>query len=154
LGDPGRLAVFAEKEYRQRSFLGRHPLFTFALAPLPLLVISWIAVVLPLFLVGYILSFFDAAGGNPRDYPYLTALGITLWSTLLMVIAPWATALLLCRIARQNAVNSRWPILAVGLVSIVCALFTASGSQATNDHFVADSPGNASFMVGFTLPMS
>src|SRR3954471_8394018 len=42
LGNPTQLALFAAEQYRARSFWGRHPVVTFVLGPLPMLVVSWI----------------------------------------------------------------------------------------------------------------
>src|SRR5262245_46923954 len=38
LGEPAQLALFAAEQYHARSFWGRHPVLTYLLAPLPLLV--------------------------------------------------------------------------------------------------------------------
>src|SRR5262249_53124449 len=45
LGEPAQLALFAGEQYHARSFWGRHPIVTFVLGPLPLLVMCWIATV-------------------------------------------------------------------------------------------------------------
>jgi hypothetical protein len=154
LGDPAQLAAFAEDTYRRRGFFGRHPIFTFLLAPLPLLVLSWIAILLPFFLVGSVLDFVGAQTGEPRDYPYLVAMGIVLWSWLIMAIAPLTTMLVLCRVARQNALNWRWAAAGNVLVATMCALLWAWGKQATNDHYIPNSSGNGCFMFGINLPTS
>ena len=38
LGEPAQLALFAAEKYHARSFWGRHPVVTFLIGPLPLLV--------------------------------------------------------------------------------------------------------------------
>jgi hypothetical protein len=154
LGDPTQLATFAEQTYRRRSFLGRHPIFTFLFAPLPLLLLSWIAILSPFFMIGFVLDSIGAQTGEPRDYPYLAALGIALWSWLIMAIAPLTTMLWLCRIARRNALKWRWAVTANGLVATACAVLWAWGKQATNDHYIPNSPGNGCFMFGINLPTS
>src|SRR6266850_859778 len=42
LGEPAQLALFAAEKYHARSFWGRHPLVTYLLGPLPLLIAMWI----------------------------------------------------------------------------------------------------------------
>ena len=46
LGDPAQLAALAGQHYRKRSFLGRHPIFTFLLLPVPLIVAGIVGFVL------------------------------------------------------------------------------------------------------------
>src|SRR5437763_1744093 len=56
IGDPTRSAVLAAEQYHARSFWGRHPVVTYALGPLPTLVLMWVlylsAVLIPLYSIG------------------------------------------------------------------------------------------------------
>src|SRR5204863_3268813 len=58
LGDPAQLAAFAEQQYRRRSFLGRHPIFMFLLAPLPLILTGEVVVIAAMYLFATLFSYF------------------------------------------------------------------------------------------------
>ena len=153
-GEPAQLAAFTAKHYHDRSFLGRHPIFTFVFAPLPLMLLSWIALLLPVFAVGYLLDFLGVEPGEPRNYPYLMAIGIVTWSFSLMVAGPLLSAMFLCRVARRNVVKWHWAVSAVIVIAVLCTFLSATGRQATNDHWIPESPGNGCVMIGFLVPTS
>src|SRR4051812_18136139 len=56
LGEPAQLALFAADQYHARSFWGRHPLVTYLLGPLPLLIGMWVlylsALLIPTYCIG------------------------------------------------------------------------------------------------------
>src|SRR6476660_6646776 len=57
LGEPAPLALFAAEKYHARSFWGRHPVVTFLVGPLPLLVAVWLPTVFSLTEFGMGLSY-------------------------------------------------------------------------------------------------
>jgi hypothetical protein len=131
LGEPTQLAIFAAEQYRARSFLGRHPLLTFAFMPLPLLVasvifFSFVLIVaaqgLNLLLNDY-LSFNTLDAGSQLMYMGIV-LAVTSW--YILVVPATAAGLLLCRIYRRNAVHWRWPVIGCGLIAAVAACATHS----------------------------
>jgi hypothetical protein len=127
LGDPAQLAAFAAKQYRNRSFLGRHPILTFLIAPLPLVIVGLIMVCATIYLLshafGYLFPKFDP-DDSTVTYAFIGAL--LFW--LVLVVPPLTTAAFLCRLARRNARNWRWAIVACALIALFCAdTFVASG---------------------------
>lgn len=129
LGDPAQLAAIAAKQYHNRSFLGRHPILTFFVLPLPLIVLGITVVMLSLFPIGYLL---EHSTGEPNlDHPFLLALSASLGYWFLMVLPPLGTALLLCRIARRNGLNRRWAIFGCGLVALYCSQLGVMYQQST-----------------------
>jgi hypothetical protein len=146
LGDPAQLAAFAEQQYRRRSFLGRHPIITFLIAPLPLVLAGIVAIAACFavidMVVGYLFPKFD-----PHDYTvtYIMTGALVFW--LLVVVPPLTAAVFLCRIARRNAVNCRWTIAACVLVSLYCGLLFVSSSVVTME----DSHAKVSMGVGLML---
>ena len=86
LGEPAELALFAAEQYHARSFWGRHPVVTFVIGPLPLLVAFFIAIVESLNGIGvglsYIIEQWLKVPADQWDYPnHLAAQA--------MVMAPW-----------------------------------------------------------------
>src|SRR5262249_30760865 len=146
LGDPVQLAILADEQYRRRSFLGRHPIITFLIAPLPLVLAGIVAIAACLALidvvVGYLFPQFD-----PHDYTvtYIMTGALVFW--LLVVVPPLTAAVFLCRIARRNAVNWRWTIAACALVSLYCGLLFVSSSIVTAE----DSQAKVRMGVGLML---
>ena len=109
----------AAKQYHDRSFLGRHPILTFFVLPLPLIVLGIAVAMLSLFPIGYLLE--HSAGEPNLDHPFLLALAASFGYWFLMVLPPLGTALFLCRISRQNGLNRRWAIIGCSLVALYCS---------------------------------
>jgi hypothetical protein len=119
LGDPEQLAAFAAEKYHARSFFGRHPVFTFIVAPLPLVVLMsagyLFATSLALWLLGLspeqkIDQFFQ------QSPSVLTAVRWT-W----IVIPSLLSALVLCWLARRNARNWRWSTASCVILAVVAS---------------------------------
>jgi hypothetical protein len=150
LGDPAKLAEFAGQHYRKRSFLGRHPIFTFLLLPVPLIVAEIVGFFLAWMLLGAALgpvleSWLN--GVNECDHPFAGSLFLVGLSWCLIVLPPLATTLWTCRVARRNRIDVRWPAAACCLVAVYCALFCVTWRLPT-------APGNGLFMIGFTVDSS
>jgi len=125
VGKPEDLAATAGEEYRRRSWLGRHPKITFLIAPLPLLVLSWMLCLLVF--VGTA-ELVEELSEGPQGITKSTVSAMTL---LLMETAfyVWAaapfvlTACLLCWTALRTARGPKW-ILAAGLIiTLVAAMY-------------------------------
>jgi hypothetical protein len=154
LGDPATLAVLAEQSYRQRSFLGRHPIVTFLLLPVPLIVAEIIGFFFAWMLLGPVLDGlldpvlkgkFD--GVNKVEHPFAGCFFLAGLSWFLIVMPPLGTMLWICRVARRNHLGSRWPLTAGCLVAVFCALFYVSWRLPT-------APGSGIFMIGFNVDSS
>jgi hypothetical protein len=154
LGDPAQLAALAGQHYRKRNFLGRHPIFTFLLLPVPLIVAEIVGFFLAWMLLGGALDWLlghvlEAWLNriNEWDHPLAGSLFFAGLSWCLIVLPPLGTAVWICRVAQRNRIDVRWPAAACCLVAIYCALFCVSWRLPT-------APGNGLFMIGFTIDSS
>lgn len=155
LGEPAQLALFAGEQYHARSFWGRHPLVTYLIAPLPLLVACWIffgfafwAATYCLYLVGtYAFGWTEATFANPADHIWLQGMTIAFMCWYAIVLPPLTAAWVLCRTYRRNALDWRWPIVGCALLAIVAGVFTTS-------YRIATEPNNGLFMIGFEVGTS
>jgi hypothetical protein len=155
LGDPTQLAAFASKQYHNRSFLGRHPIFTFVAAPIPVMILSWTVPLVVLTAIEMTWNHFWPAGDyNPREYLRSQTIGIVLWTWSYMVFLPLINVLFMCRVARRNSLEWRWARIAMVLLALLCADFWVTGIFPTNDHYIPDSLGNGGMMLGFSFPAS
>jgi hypothetical protein len=135
LGEPTQLALFAAEQYHSRTFWGRHPIITYLLGPLPLLVVMFMGYVASLFCVAYCIG---TVGEwvpdwqiNELEHPYMQAVLFTLLTWGAIVVVPLASALVLCRVYRRNALSVRWPIAACILLSLVMAVISTDWCLAT-----------------------
>jgi hypothetical protein len=159
IGNPTQLAVFAGEQYHARSFWGRHPLVTYLLAPLPLLVTCWIffgvafwavtsAIAYTLSAIGeHFFGWTDQTFANPGEYIWLQATMIAFMCWYVIVLPPLTAGWLLCRTYRRNALDWRWPILA-------CALLAAVSGMFTTKYQIATEPNNGLFMIGLDIGTS
>lgn len=120
LGNPAQLAALAAKQYHHRSFLGRHPILTFLVLPLPLVFIGILTVVLATFLFGYALSFF-VPDSVMYDHPFAEYLTGAVFFWFLIVLPPLGASLFLCRVARRNAIGWRWTAVACAVIAFYCS---------------------------------
>ena len=155
LGEPAQLAIFAAEQYHARSFWGRHPLVTYLLGPLPLLVACFFAYGLAFWAatwvisaVGtYVLGWTEATFANPADLIWLQAVLLALLCWYATVFPPLTAAWLLCRTCRRNALAWRWPVIGCTLLAIVCGMFQTSYNIATE-------PNKGQFMLGLDIATS
>lgn len=154
LGEPTQLALFAAEQFHARSFWGRHPVVTFLLAPLPLLVLCWIATGLGITgagkTVAYICEHWFGLNDNntyPGDHLVAQAGMMVATSWIFVVVPPLVVAWLLCRTAARNALNGRWPIAACALLAFVVGCLTVSYRLAVQPH-------EGQFMIGLGFSQS
>lgn len=133
LGEPAQLALFAAEQYHSRSFWGRHLVLTFVISPLPLLCLLWIAAATGLVWFGSGLAYvcehwlgLSQYAYQSQDYPGVQVAAMVFFSWLIIVFPPLTAAALLCRTARRNAVNWRWPIVACTLLALVLGFLAVS----------------------------
>lgn len=152
IGDPIQLAKFVAEQYHRRSFLGRHPILTFLIAPLPLVVLVWAACLLmlgvlflwPVDLAGYRI--------NLLQNPWLTSIGFSVLGWVMIVFPLVGTDLLLCRIARHNALRWRWPVMACVIVALLCSLLWTLWVMPMHITTVGDKPYEGQFIMCFGWP--
>lgn len=155
LGEPAQLAIFAAEQYHARNFWGRHPLVTYLLGPLPLLVACFFAYGLAFwaatwgvdFVGTHVLGWTDATFANPADLIWLQAVLLALLCWYVTVFPPLTAALLLCRTYRRNGLDWRWPVVGCTILAIVCGFFHTSYNIATE-------PNTGQFMLGFDIGQS
>jgi len=119
IGDPAQLAAFAAKQYRNRSFLGRHPMLTFLVLPLPLIVLGITAIMVAMYPIGTALDYYWPVSNYHHPWLLGPVIAIIFWT--LIVIPPLCSMLLLCRIARRNLMKMRWVVMASVIVAMYCA---------------------------------
>ncbi|QDT47682.1 hypothetical protein Pan258_17180 [Symmachiella dynata] len=147
IGKPEQLAQAAGDEYRRRTWLGRHPILTFLIAPLPLLVLSWILCMLTFVGVGKLAEFL---GSGPTG---ITKSMVSSTTLLLMESAfyIWAAApfvmstCLLCWMAQRTARGPKWMLAAGLIVTLVAAAYQSQMALPTQ-------PGNGQLSAGFGFP--
>jgi hypothetical protein len=154
LGEPTQLAIFAAEQYRARSFWGRHPLVTFVLGPLPLLLVSWIVTGASLVWIcegiTYICDHWFGIQQDKivyADHLWAQAGVMLVVSWLIIVFPPVAVAAALCRAARRNGVSWRWPILSCVLLSLAAAFLTVG-------FYLALVPNDGRLMIGVNFDFS
>jgi hypothetical protein len=155
LGEPAQLALFAAEQYHARSFWDRHPLVTYLLGPLPLLLVCFVAYGLAFwagtwvisFVVAWVPGWSEATFANPADHIWLQAVLLALLCWYVTVFPPLTAAWLLCRTYRRNRLDLRWPIVGCALLAAVCGMFTTSYNIATE-------PNTGQFMLGFDIAQS
>jgi hypothetical protein len=155
LGEPAQLAIFAAEQYHARSFWGRHPLVTYLLGPLPLLVACffayglafWAVTSVVSFIGTYLLGWTEATFANPANFIGLQAVLLAFLCWYVTVFPPLTAAWLLCRTYRRNALDWRWPVAGCTLLAIVCGMFQTSYNIATE-------PNTGQFMLGLDVGTS
>jgi hypothetical protein len=152
IGTPTQLAIFAAEQYRARSFLGRHPILTFVMAPLPvfaaLCLTYYLVVALPILAFVYLAEHVLGWPFAIEKHPWFGCGVLTFFSCDLVVLAPITTAWLLSRLAIRNAVNWRWPTVACALLAAVVAMVRFSWNLHPGPH------QNGVFTIGFNVGSS
>jgi hypothetical protein len=103
-------------QFRARTFAGRHPVWTFLVAPIPLLLLCWVGYycVVALLLSTTRDAYFD------RNSPAAHATYQMLFETTLL-IPPVVATLILARLALRSGQRGRWLLAACALVAFVAA---------------------------------
>lgn len=121
LGDEQELADATVLHYWSRTFAGRHPVWTFLIAPIPLLLVCWLA-----YYAGIVL-FVTAMGEDflHRQSPTQHAIVQFLLETGLQ-LPPIAATALLAWLAHRSGHPLRWFMAACTLVAILAACHHAT----------------------------
>lgn len=139
LGNPRELAAGAAREYHRRTFSGRHPILMFLLAPLPLALVAWVAVVASIAaLFGWLGP--KSGGDVPGAWRYGMPVVLVLWA----VVPPTFVALLICRMSTRSGRSWRWIAVSLGMLALATAAFHSDLRWPSR-------PGNGQLMVGFGL---
>ena len=143
LGAPQDIAQQAGKEFRRRSFLGRHPILTFVLLPIVALLAS-LAVELASFVaVGSVLKSLGPELSSERFSPWAVG-GMRLLCTLAVVLPALLMAALFAWLAARTGVNRKWPVITAVILGLL-----AGASQL--DMQLAPGEGQSKLMLGMGL---
>lgn len=123
LGKSEHLAEVATKEFRRRTFAGRHPILAFVISPL-LMVIFTTGVILVL--TGLML---DLGVGNP-----VLQNGIGFCCSALLPFAPFLLSTLLFVWLGRRAGLRYWGMVACAIIAIAALGFRAEATAKTADH--------------------
>jgi hypothetical protein len=122
LGNVEQLGDELVRKYRATSFAGRHPLLTFVIAPLPVMILFWTA----MFLVGWLTVFGIVAPlfGWRLGQTVAEMKPLLVWIILtchygILVLPPAMVALWFYRLARRSGQGLAWTVPAC----LVAALF-------------------------------
>lgn len=148
IGKPDEIAQTAGTEYRARSVFGRHPVLTFVIGPIPLLVLTWT-------LCGGIaaLAFWGFGLFVGDDFSWTKSTVTPTVVTLLRVVyflwalAPFVlSAWLLVRIARRSGRSAKWAFCACAIIG----LFASTYESCT---VLPIEPGTGKGIVAFGIPV-
>ena len=116
LGDESVLADATVLHYRSRTFAGRHPVWTFLVAPIPLLLLCWVGyyalIILGVFATGD--EFFH------RQSPTRHAL-VQFFLEASLQFPPIAATMVLAWLAHRSGQKLRWFVAACAIVALFAA---------------------------------
>lgn len=109
MGEPGDLARFIGGEYRKQSFRRRHPVVTFAVMPVLLLLGIWAGLMALDYLI---VSMLPGVAGSVVDGPTSE---FVMYGINWVVVA--LTTLVFCRAARHGQMDWRWSLVAAAILA-------------------------------------
>ena len=120
MGEPSDLAQFIGSEFRKQSFSQKHPIVTFAVMPVLLLLGIWAGLEAGLLLLDYVLA---RLLGEPTVWEWESvATGLNLTDRLIIYGEIWVpvalTTMIFCRTARRRRVSWRWPLLTAATLGV------------------------------------
>jgi hypothetical protein len=137
VGDVELLAAGIAESYRQRTFAGRHPILSFAVAPFPLIVVANVG----LWTVGVLLVF-------AMRFTNYWGLVAVLLHPLSMFVPAMTITWLVCRLARGAGL--RWQRTALACLPILVVAFLFLSVLKLDDW---DGEGHGALMFGINLPL-
>jgi len=147
LGQPEVLASAAVANRRQSSVFGRHPIWSFLIAPIPLVLVAWITLFFVCFGVLEALpwlfgSNYAIEGRAVRDWPSPLIYLVRSVEVTMRFVPPAVAAALLCWCARRGGMSWRWTTAACLLVALI------AGALLVQLNLPAE-PGPGNFLLGF-----
>jgi hypothetical protein len=141
LGDCDQLAATAAAQFRRRTFAGRHPWWTFAAAPVPLLLLATTAYVLLLSGLGRLVQ-----GKTMTTHPQSVAAFV--WTCYGVAYVPAAlAAAVLCRAAVRAGYGWKSYLPACLLLGLLAGMIVVNCTPPV-------SPGSGKLMIGLSLGRS
>jgi hypothetical protein len=151
LGKPEVLAAAALANRRHASVFGRHPIFSFVVAPIPLAILTWVAFLVLCFgllrFVGWGLGDrYVIEGRAVRDWPRVLVHATSAMLIALRFLPPAVVAAVLCWCARRAGTSWRWTLTAISLVAMVAGAFVVQVKLPAE-------PGQGQLVLGLGLPV-
>lgn len=131
LGAPLDVVDRAQREFRRRTFSGRHPILMFVVLPLVVLQLGYVASLFSVVGTGGLLKKLNPAFSSELMSPGGTAL-IELFCGSLILASATATAGLFAWLAARAEVNRRWPIITGALMGLLAGLTQMSVYMSPN----------------------
>jgi len=122
LGDQHTVVKKTVREYQKRYWCARWPLITFLLAPIPVLIASWYAFGLAVYLVVYAVVKLGLVRYADPDAMFM-ALPVGVKSATLFamfLVVPAMVVYGYARLAKRAAVNWQWVVLVACVLGVVC----------------------------------
>ena len=146
LGGREELAEQAVAEYRRATFAGRHPVWTFVIAPLPAAVVAWVLyfLIAGLGVEGFAWALGGAEWGErpEAEWPRLAVWAVHSLLPLGHYVPPALVVLAWCWLARRSGRRWTWGLASCLLVALVAGLFVSQLTPKT-------ATGKGSLMLGF-----
>jgi hypothetical protein len=151
LGRPDVLVAAALANRRPGGAVGRHPVLSFVVAPIPLAILSWYGYIFAGFglleLVGWVFGdAYTIAGRAVRDWPAGLVYAVNGMAAASRFVPPAATVALLCWCGRRAGVGRRWTLTASGLVGLLAGLLVVQVRLPAE-------PGQGSLLLGLGFPV-
>jgi len=140
LGSPQEVARQAAREFTRRHFSGRHPILMFAVLPVLVLAVGYVASVFGVVGIGRVIKLLSPAMSSDSFSPVGAALMRLTCMTALLLPAI-ATATLFAWLAARAGVKRKWPIITGVVVGMLAGL-----SQM--DIYVSPQSGKSSLTLG------
>jgi hypothetical protein len=124
LGDPKSLMKKTVRAYQRRYWCGRWPVTTFVVAPIPLVLLMWMAKWLICFAIAMPLQRWGIIEHQPDgimsfgEWAFVRSVQI-----VFLFLTPAAVLFCLFRLARRAALNCRWVCMSAMLLSLFAGLF-------------------------------
>jgi hypothetical protein len=143
LGDSRTLVKKTVREYQRRYLCGRWPLITFLLGPIPLLLLSWIATMLALWLLEQTGIFGPYAPDGIISWREWWIEKLILYSV--GFAAPAVTMFALVRLAKRAALNWKWLVVSACVLGVAVGMMRCQfpGGTMRIESMPADQPGIA-----------
>lgn len=123
IGRPDIIAAEARSEYTRRTFAGRHPVLTFGVAPIPILLATLISLVLAMWLIVWCVGMTTPSLLDRNSSPSFLQLCVVYSVVVFMRSVPFAlVAWFLARTGRR-AQRPIWGFLSCAIVAAMAFLF-------------------------------
>jgi hypothetical protein len=140
LGDPLRLAEGIAREFRRRTFLGRHPCFTFLALPVGAMIAVWLAATLSIEVTVALLL--AIAGETPSDaWRWAAAIVAGVLAFGMTYVSPAIVCWWALRKARQTTHAWSWAWAATAVLLLTSCVFRLCVFRLDNGRFGIDSSG-------------